>query len=436
MPSPTSSAGTGGSAEEDPFGSAPLRRANFFAWVFYQSFYRIGWQFKMEATMMAGLVSYLAPSPTVMGMFTALNGAGRNLAPLFAAPIVDRFRSKRNALLLFWVATVAIWALLTVYLWTPSAMNPHVALWVFGVCYTLFFVFLGAVTVAQGAVLGKIIPADMRGKSLAMGMSLSGLVNVGGVLLIYRLVQHGGFPEPKNYALSFTCTTVLFLMAGVALLWVKEPDTNSPVRRHSLAGSLRYFVALARGNQDLARLMAVNAAVNVLGGMLQFYTGYWRTHGTMTPGALVMATVFQVFWQSLSSSILGGMADRRGNRVLICVLLWMEAAVPLTAWVLGGWEPFRSNWFWFLGVYTLIGLRFPLYQFLTNYLLEIVEQKDHAMALGAVNTVGLLTVPIPLILGELARHFGYPVIFVLGAVIGLFGAATARGLREVRVGVA
>lgn len=411
----------------------PFSPRNFWAWVCYQFFYRIGWQFKMESTLMAGIVSYLAPDPRVAGLFTTLNTLGRNLSPLVAAPVVDHFRHKRTALLIFWTATVLTWGALTAYLWLPAASNRATSIWVFGFCYTLFFVFLGAVMVAQGALLGKIIPAGVRGRAMAMGMTISGVINVIAILVIFQVIRGGSFPEPRNYALAFTLTTSFFVLAGGALLFVDETPSQSPRRRFDLLGNLRYSVRMTRANPNLGRLMVVNVAVGALTSMLQFYTLYWREAGTMTAGALVLATVVQVFWQSLSSSILGRVADRRGNRLIIYRLLWVEATIPLFALALGGWDPFRGHWGWYLGVYALVGFRFPLFQLLVNYLLEIVPQEDHAMALGAVNTVQLLTAPAPLLFGGLARFWGYPAAFLVGAAIGIYGCVTARRLEEVRV---
>lgn len=415
----------------------PYVPRNFWAWVAYQFFYRIGWQFKMESTLMAGIVSYLAPDPRVAGLFTTLNTVGRNLAPLLSASVVDRFPHKRAALLLFWGVTAAVWAVLTLYLWTPAAGNKALSIWVFGLCYTLFFIFLGASSVAQGALLGKIIPAGMRGRALAAGMTLSGLVNVGVILLIYNVIRGGGFPEPRNYALSFSLTVTFFLMAGGALLFIRELPSDVPRRSFGLLASLRHFVRLGQENRNLARLMVVNVCVGILGNMLPFYTFFWRASGSTSaeemPRALMMATVLQVFWQSLASSILGRMADARGNRPVICSLLWVEAVIPLTALVLGGWAPFRDSWVWYLGVYVLVGLRFPLYQLLVNYLLEIVPQREHAMALGAVNAAQLLSAAAPLLFGVLAAWWGYPAAFIAGSAVGVYGAATALGMQEVRV---
>ncbi|MFN3650328.1 MAG: MFS transporter [Armatimonadota bacterium] len=410
---------------------------NFWAWVAYQFFYRIGWQFKMESTLMAGVVTYLTGSPTVMGIFTTCNNVGRNLSPLVAAPVVDRFRQKRGALLFFWGGAVVSWIGLTLYLWLPSARNQKTALWVFGACYTLFFLLLGASSVAQGALLGKVIPAGHRGRAMAVGMGLSGAINVFAILLVYWAVQSKGFPEPLNYALSFTLTSGLFVAAGLSLLWIREEPSEPAARSFSVSKNLRHFVKLGRANSNLARLMVVNIAVGIGGSMLQFYTAYWRESGSVSvaalPQALLLATVLQVFWQSLSSNVMGRAADRRGNRKIICGLLWIEAVVPIAALVLGGMAPFRGHWAWYLGVYVLIGARFPVYQLLVNYLLEVVPQHDHAMALGAVNAVQLVTAPAPLLLGGIAQLWGFEAAFVIGSAVLCVGAVTALGLEEVRI---
>src|SRR5712691_9669449 len=98
-------------------------RRNFWGWVLYQLLYRIGWQFKMESTMVAGLVGYLSPpaaAAMIMGLFTTLN--------------------------------------------KPLALGFYLA------TYTLFFGLLGAGDVARGALLGKIIAAEQRGRALGLSV--------------------------------------------------------------------------------------------------------------------------------------------------------------------------------------------------------------------------------------------------------------------------
>lgn len=406
---------------------------NFWAWVAYQFFYRIGWQFKMEATLMAGIISFLNPSPYALGTLTALATLGKNAAPLLAAPIADRFRHKRYAVLLFWLLATGAWAALTVWLWLPAAENRSLSIWVFGALYGLFFICLGATNVAQGTLLGKIIPAVQRGRAMAVGMTLSGVINVAAILFIYQVIKGGAFPEPRNYALAFSLTTLFFLMAAASLLWVTESDSEVSTKLMGFRESLGHFARLAREHDNLARLMFVNVTAGVVVSVMPFYTSYWRHAGTITPQGLIMATVLQVTWQCVGSSILGRVADRKGNRGVIIPLVWADSLIPMSALVLGGLEPFRAHWQWYLGVYALIGARFPVYQLLINYQLEVVPQRDHAMALGAVNAAQLITVPMPLLFGAVATMWGYPAAFMLGTAIGLCGAVASLGLREVRV---
>jgi MFS family permease len=407
-------------------------RRNFWAWVSYQFFYRVGWQFKMESTLMAGVVTFITGSPQMMGLFATVNAFGRALSPLVASPIVDRFQHKRRILLIFWSITVAIWAVLTAYLWLPGPRSPLWGTVFFGACYTLFFVFLSATSVAQGSLLGKIIPATMRGRAMAAGMSLAGGVNAVAFLFIYLVIKQGHFPEPLNYALAFSVSVGLFIVSALSLLFIQEESSETRVRPLSLTANLRYFIKMAREDRNLGRLMMVNISAGIGGGMVQFYTGFWRETGMMTEGGLMLATLMQVVWQGLSSGIFGRMADARGNRAIIRGLMWFDSLSPLLTLLLGALSVHLGQWGWFLGVYVFLGLRFPVYQLLTNYLLENVPQKEHAMALGAVTSVQLLVAPAPLIIGAVAQMGGYAASFIVGSAFMLYGAFCAVKLKESR----
>ncbi|MDH7571097.1 MAG: MFS transporter, partial [Armatimonadota bacterium] len=215
------------SQEEAAVRSATERR-NFMAWVLHQSFYRVGWQFKMEATLIAGLVSFLSPSAKIIGLYSTASSVGRCVGPLFATPWVDRSPSKNRCLGWLWALTVLCWAAGAFYLWTPYTADRVRTMWWFFTFYTLFFTFLGCVGVAQGALLGKIIPAQRRGAALSLTHTFAGPLNLVAILIVYGLVRAGGFPAPRNYALAFTITTFLFALAGLALLFIREEPSVEP----------------------------------------------------------------------------------------------------------------------------------------------------------------------------------------------------------------
>jgi MFS family permease len=426
---PPSSADPGRAADDD----VPYVPQNIRAWVGYQLFLRIGWQFKMESTMVAGLVSYLSGSGAVMGLFTTVNTLCRTVAPLLAVSWVDARPRKRDALLVFWLLTTLCWAAAAAFLWTPAAQNRSLALLWLLVTYTLFMTFMGCTSVAQGTLLGKIIPVLMRGRAMSLAHTIAGPLNVVAIFVVYRLVDAGWFPAPRNYAFAFSLTVFFFLMAALALLGTREAPSRPARERRGLGANTRYLGRLLTTDPNLRLLVLIHLSSALDGNILGLYTTYGRLSGALNDRTVVLATVCQVLFQTISTSILGRVADQRGNRVVICGLLWVQAVNPLVALLCAGLPLFHATRA-YLAVYALIGLRFPIFQLLTNYLLEVTPRDEHAQALGAMSTLMILTAPVPLLLGLLADWSGYGLVMSLTAAAMLAGASVAPRLREPREG--
>jgi MFS family permease len=409
----------------------PYVPRTYWAWVAYQLFHRIGWQFKMESTMVAGLVSFLTPSARIMGTFTTLNTLGRTIMPLFVVGWIDARARKRDAILVFWLLATVAWAVAAAFLWTPAAHNRSLTLWVFLAAYTTFMICLGCSNVAQGTLLGKVIPVTMRGQALSIAHTISGPINVLAIYLVYALVHRGLFPAPRNYAFAFSITVFFFLLAAVAVWQVREPPSPSTGRRRGLRANLGYLSQALARDPNLRLLVMVNLTTSLDGNILGLYTMYGRHSGAISDDTLVLATVCQVLFQSISSSALGRVVDRRGNRVVICGLLWVQAMSPLVAIACVGLPQLHGT-LAYLAVYSLIGIRFPLFQLLVNYLLEVTPMDEHAMALGAMSTLMILTAPVSFLLGSLADWAGYSSVMLLASAVMLAGAAFAPGLREPR----
>lgn len=381
--------------------------------------------------MVAGLVSYLSGSGAVMGLFTGVNSLCRTIAPLFTVGWVDARPRKRDALLCFWLLATLSWATAAIFLWTPAAQERRLALVWFFVAYTLFMTFMGCTTVAQGTLLGKLIPVLMRGRAMSVAHSIAGPLNVVAIFIVYALVRAGWFPAPRNYAFAFSLTVFFFLCAAATLAGMREAPSRPLERRRGLDANLGYLRRLLTTDPNLRLLVLVHLTTSLDGNILGLYTTYGRLAGALNDTTVVLATVFQVLCQTISTSILGRVADRQGNRAVICGLLWVQAANPLVALVCAGLPALEGTRAYLL-VYALIGFRFPIFQLLTNYLLEVVPRDEHARALGAMSMLMILTAPLPLLLGLLADVGGYGPVMSLAAAVMLVGAALAPRLREPR----
>jgi hypothetical protein len=67
-----------------------------------------------------------------------------------------------------------------------------------------------------------------------------------------------------------------------------------------------------------------------------------------------------------------------------------------------------------------------------NYLLEIVPEEDHALALGVTNTLTIVTAPTPLLFGLAADLVGYGAVLGLVSTVVAGAALAALGLEEPR----
>ena len=171
-----------------------------------------------------------------------------------------------------------------VYLWLPQAQDRAAALWWFFVSYSLFFTFLGCAGVAQGALLGKIIPAGRRGSALSAAHTISGPVNLLAILAVYSLVRSGAFPTPRNYAFSFTVTTFLFALSGLAIAQAREKPSDAREGGAGLRARLVYARKMVTTNRDDRILLLIQILLGFGGGALSFYTAYGkRVSASTTP---------------------------------------------------------------------------------------------------------------------------------------------------------
>ena len=334
---------------------------NFWAWVLYQLCYRIGWQFKMESTMIAGPGQLPLPAPVCGGHDGPLHHhrqrrAVRGARADGAGGGPPAQQAERAAVDLGGDGAEAgrSWRRISGCRRRPT--RPR-TLWVFFGIYTLFFGLLGAAQVAQGALLGKIIEAGRRGRALGLSVSLSGPINMGAILAVYWLVRSGAFPAPRSYALSFTLTVLCFTAAGLALLRVRERPSPPSRREMGLAAHWRDTRALLRHSANLRRFIVINLALALSGGIprllhhLRAQDGRDRRHVDRDgdPGAGRFPGC-----QLVALRPAGG-RPRQPDRHLRAAL--GGGGDPGRAMLAAGW--LRLPWL-YMSVYALIGVRFPL----------------------------------------------------------------------------
>ena len=112
--------------------------------------------------------------------------------------------------------------------------------------------------------------------------------------------------------------------------------------------------------------------------------------------------------------VIGGIADRHGNRLVLRILLFLGACTPLTAVGLSRIS-FGVNLYWI--IYALLGMIPVMVRFVENYTLEISTEKKHPQYLSVVSLLEACSLLASPLVGLLISKFSFEPVFLGGGVL-------------------
>ena len=121
---------------------------------------------------------------------------------------------------------------------------------------------------------------------------------------------------------------------------------------------------------------------------------------------------------------MGAIADKRGNRVAMRLLIFITAGVPLLA-VGISLMPTGGNFYW--SVYALLGLTPVSNRIIVNYTLEISPEEKHPQYLGVMSLLQAFPLLGSPAVGMLIGKFGFEPVFIgCAGLVFLGGVLTFR----------
>lgn len=312
-------------------------RWNFFANAADLTAVNLAKAFVFHATILTLYTSYLTDSPVLIGLVPAVLQVGFLLPQIFMARQAEAMERKKP-----FVVRISIFERVPYLVIAVSIfLAPQLPTWVaYGILLLNIAVASGSgglATPAWKAMLGKVIHPDRRGSLFAVGMSLGGLLGIGGSLLTRHILATYAFPV--SYGLCF-----LFAFVGQALSWGfltlnREPPRAQDVRSATPREYLRELPQILRGNRDFLFYL-ISQTLIVFGTMgVSFYILYGKEIlgvGGAFAGQLTMVALVS---QSAGTPILGWVSDRLGHKrsAVLAALLGAAALVIMLVLASPGW---------------------------------------------------------------------------------------------------
>lgn len=401
---------------------------NLLLLALHQIVLRVGWLFKTESVIMPAFLDQVAGAGWIRGLLPVLGRLGQGVPPLFAANYLKALPRKKRALATLATAMgVPFLTLATVWF----AIGCENGVWMpalFLSLYFVFFVLYGLYLVSFGTVQGKLIRPTRRGH-LIMLSTFWGAIPA--TLIAVWLMPGWLDARSPCWGYIFTFVGVCFLLSGLLALLlfeVKDGVAERPTGQlRTLADSLRVL----RGDADLRRLLWVAVLFASSLVILPHYQALARARLGLSGVDLMVWVITQNAAVAIFSLFVGPLADRRGYRLVLRLLIFGSGVAPAFAIALtrlpNGWG---AGLFWL--VYVPLGVTPLVPRTLLNYALEICEPAAHARYQSIVT----LGIALPFLLSPLAGWLidivGFERVFVSMVVLVFVSGCLTFRLDEPR----
>ncbi len=401
--------------------------ANLWILAVHQIFFRLGWLFKTETVVIPALVDFVAGPAWVRGWLPVLSRLGQSLPPLlFCSKFCGTPLFKWGVA--FWTGTMSGIFLLAVGLWTSKERFPPV--WVCPAILALYFAFFvanGFYQVFFGSLQGKLIRPERRGLLLQLSTFLG---TIPAVILGWVLLRKW-FANPEvGFGYIFLAAALGFALSAMCCLFAWEPKSPRSSGEGEVAATLSWWAALVQ-DANLRRLLLICLFASAGWMLTPHYQAFGRARFEATATHLTYWVITQSIAVGVFSLVAGPLADRRGNRLAMRILIFGSAASPLFAL---GITSLPSSWAgtWYWLVYLPLGLAPLVTRVILNYALELCEPAFHPTYQSIANLGLALPLVFSPLFGWMIDVTSFELVFTLAAVSVLFAGCMTFRLAEPR----
>jgi MFS family permease len=395
----------------------------------HQIVLRVGWMFKTESVIMPAFLDAVSGAGWLRGCLPVLSRLGQSVPPVFCAERLKETHYKKHVLAALTLLMAVPFGVLAAVCFATAGQTPK-PFWMSGLFLALYFAFfvgIGLYLMVFGTLQGKLIRPARRGRLLLLSTFCG---TIPAIAVAVWLMPRWLDAAAPNYGMCFATVAICFFFSGLIILFAFEPadGTAGPIDRRRSVSEM--FQTLRR-DANLRRLALVVMLAN--SGML--LTPHYQALAREMLGLGGVHLVYWIIAQSASVGILsvlvGPLADRRGNRLTMQLLIVASAIAPAFAILLPHLgAAIGGKLFW--AVFVTFGV-IPLVQrIVVNYTLEICEPDQHARYLSTVSLCGAVPFLLAPAIGGLVDAVGFEWVFMATVCLILLGGLVSLRLEEPR----
>ena len=364
-------------------------------------------------------------------LFATIPMALRQVGWLWPQLIVSNVAEAREQKMPFYVipstVRLVLLALISFFTYMLGVSQPGLLIVIFSVLYFAHSSCSGVCGIAFWDIIGKIIPANKRGKFMALRGFLGGILGLASGLYVKYMLGANGPAFPHNYAYLFITAAIFQAGTSLSFALVREPPSEVkkdriPFKEHLLQG-MRVF----KTDRDYRLLLKVRVlnSLSMLGGMV--FIPYAIKQIGMPESSVGILIIISACFALPANFLWSHIGDNYGNRLLLLICTGIYLLVPVIAFASYYVNPIPLR-IPFLNGYDLRGMVFVLAFVVSglalrgrgvgdlNYLLELAPEDKRPSYLAFMSVLLAPTVFVPLVAGVVAERLSFQASFALSFV--------------------
>ena len=411
-----------GSLSEKP----QSKRRNFWTLGLVQITVRTGWIFKTESIIIPAVLDTLSGAAWMRGFLPMFSRASYSLAPWMLNQRLNRLPRKKWGLVASLCGMSICFFSLTILWMVGGESAAHWMPVAFLVLYAAFFVCSGMTQLAFGTLQGKLVPPTRRGRLMLLG-------NVGGaavaVTAAWLLLPRWLGTDDYHFHMVFVVSAICFFLAAWIAAQLKE-NADHPPAHDSAQKTITASWELLRHDLPFRRACFVAFFFGSSFVLFPHYQAIARIRLGIDFSDLIFWVIVQNVGTAVLSLIAGFLADAKGNRIVLRLLLLGLFVLPGFAILLSYELRWGPSAYW--AVFLLLGVVPVTLRTLQNYTLELAPAEDYPRYLSTLGLCVAAPMMISPLVGLAIDAWGFDEVFVVVALFLFAGWLQTFKLAEPR----
>ena len=397
-----------------PVPVAAWKGRNFWTLGLVQITVRTGWIFKTESIIIPVVLDTLSGAAWMRGFLPMFSRSSYSLVPWLLNERINRLPKKKWALAAS-LGGMAICFFALTLLW--MFFGESAASWMpfaFLGLYAAFFVCAGMTQLCFGTLQGKLVPATRRGRLMLFGNVGGAAVAIFAASLLLPLWLESG---DGQFHFIFVISAICFSIAAI-IGWQLAEDrdtTDGEQKKMRLTASWD----ILRSDRAFRRASFLASLFGTSFVLFPHYQALARIRLQIDFSDLVFWVIVQNAGTAVVSLIAGFIADARGNRTVLRLLLFGLFLLPALALYLS----YNLDWgraiYW--GIFLLLGLVPVTLRTLQNYTLELAPGRDYPRYLSTLGLCIAAPMMVSPLVGLAIDRWGFDGVFLCVSLVLLFG---------------